>query len=619
MKEKVDRICRKLNKSGSIDGIIGEIQDTIVMTKSIYGAKVDEKNIMDYTLEKDMLQYNNRDCYLLAGERRFLYECYKAAVSDVFNDYEKNLFYIYLSIRTHFRGELIQVNRQVGFANFNNYQNRKEIFIEGEKPYEDEMIRLALNATLKNQNIVSLEARICPKKSSAKLYKAIMENERIVKSQTHYREVLKENNPQTEGIEEKIIYVLHFPKSADKEFCLGSPRNYNVRASTLEHVRKVVALLEKGTNVNKKIRGIDACSNEIYCRPEVFAQFFRYLSEVEFDCNQKSYGLKGIPASKAKLHKTYHVGEDFLDIIDGIRAIDEAILFCGLERGCRIGHGLALGINPYEYYKYKGYKLILPKQVLLDDIVWILSKSDEMGCTIESRLRTELEERYNNLYEEIYGGNVIKQSKASIMDYYQSWKLRGDNPSVYRLEENEFLKRMQQTPLQRLDRYEFNNKVSDCIRKIESYRNLYFAYHYNKRVREIGEERTELKVDQRYADIVCQIQDKMIRQLVREGIGIETNPSSNYLIGTIKKYEEHPILRFNARKLKHIESNVSMNVSINTDDQGVFDTLLENEYALMALALKKAKDADFEPLYDIEDIYEWVDYVRKMGIEQIFK
>lgn len=85
------------------------------------------------------------------------------------------------------------------------------------------------------------------------------------------------------------------------------------------------------------------------------------------------------------------------------------------------------------------------------------------------------------------------------------------------------------------------------------------------------------------------------------------------------QYEEHPILRFNARKLKHIESNVSMNVSINTDDQGVFDTLLENEYALMALALKKAKDADFEPLYDIEDIYEWVDYVRKMGIEQIFK
>ena len=23
-------------------------------------------------------------------------------------------------------------------------------------------------------------------------------------------------------------------------------------------------------------------------------------------------------------------------------------------------------------------------------------------------------------------------------------------------------------------------------------------------------------------------------------------------------------------------------------------------------------------LYDIEDIYEWIDYVRKMGVEQVF-
>ena len=63
---------------------------------------------------------------------------------------------------------------------------------------------------------------------------------------------------------------------------------------------------------------------------------------------------------------------------------------------------------------------------------------------------------------------------------------------------------------------------------------------------------------------------------------------------------------------------MSLCVSINTDDQGVFDTLLENEYALMALALKKAKDENYQPLYDLEDIYKWIDYVRQMGIEQVF-
>lgn len=52
--------------------------------------------------------------------------------------------------------------------------------------------------------------------------------------------------------------------------------------------------------------------------------------------------------------------------------------------------------------------------------------------------------------------------------------------------------------------------------------------------------------------------------------------------------------------------------------EGVFDTLLENEYALMTLALKKATDDDMNALYDIEDIYEWSDYVRRMGIDQVF-
>lgn len=110
----------------------------------------------------------------------------------------------------------------------------------------------------------------------------------------------------------------------------------------------------------------------------------------------------------------------------------------------------------------------------------------------------------------------------------------------------------------------------------------------------------------------------MIQKIACIGIGIETNPSSNYLIGTIAKYEEHPILRFNSRKLKSSNGESNLCVSINTDDQGVFDTLLENEYGLMTLALKKATDENMNFIYDIEDIYEWIDYVRRMGIDQVF-
>ena len=49
-------------------------------------------------------------------------------------------------------------------------------------------------------------------------------------------------------------------------------------------------------------------------------------------------------------------------------------------------------------------------------------------------------------------------------------------------------------------------------------------------------------------------------------------------------------MRFNSRKLANTFSNMSLSLSINMDDQGVFDTLLENEFALLELALRKAKD-----------------------------
>ena len=171
------------------------------------------------------------------------------------------------------------------------------------------------------------------------------------------------------------------------------------------------------------------------------------------------------------------------------------------------------------------------------------------------------------------------------------------------------------------ERYGFDHQIKDIdnLRKIDDIRKIYHAYHFDKKVRECGNEIIIQKVDRRYADVVKQLQDSMIHQLVMNGIGIETNPSSNYLIGTIMKYDEHPILRFNSRKLGSPEKDMSLSVSVNTDDQGVFDTLLENEYALMTLALKKAKDEHGQYRYDIEDIYEWIDYVRSMGIEQTFR
>lgn len=610
LEERLEKISDYLENGADVNSYTADLQDLINLCKNRYGASVKYEGILDYALERDMIDLNDSECRLLAGERRLLYECYKAAKDKRFNTYQKNCFYQYLIIRTYFRGEMIQINRKNGFTNFAKYQDRKELFITGETAYQHELVRLALNEPLRKQNIQKLEARICPKKKASDLYKNLRIGDQIV------------SELENKEAKDKLVYVLHFPKIKDQKFCEGVPRNYNARKKAEKQMRSVVAFLEKGTSMNKYIRGIDTCASELDCRPEVYAQIYRYMADIVFETNLENK-LEHREVNK-KLCMTYHVGEDFFDIVDGLRAIDEVLLFCGLKRNSRLGHALALGIDPYKYYEYKNHKLVLSKQILLDDLAWLLVKAKETGCNIESQLKTELEQRFYFLYQNVYGEAFSDKMDVTYRDYYQSWKLRGDNPELYRLGEKEFQNRVehQQRALIRFDRYAFNaglQSQGEIIRSREKLRRLYYAYHYSRSVREKGEEQEEFKVDQRYAELVRQVQDKMIAQLAKENIAIETNPSSNYLIGTIKKYDEHPILRFNSRKLVTPEKNMSLPVSINTDDQGVFDTLLENEYALMTLALKKSKDKDNQPLYDIEDIYEWVDYVREMGLEQSFK
>lgn len=495
-----------------------------------------------------------------------------------------------MSIRTHFRGELIQINRRVGFQNFSDYQDRKEIFIQGIRAYEYELIRLAVNEQLSKEYVKSLEARICPKKASL-LYKTLRYQEQIIGKENFGR----------------FFYVLHFPKSKDKGFTYLKPRNHDVRENSERNAKQVAKLLSFGSKYNHVIRGIDACSNEIGCRPETFAQIFRYLSDQAFHGE--------------KLHMTYHAGEDFLDIVDGLRAIDEALLFCGLERGSRLGHALALGINAGDYYSYKNHRLVLPRQVLLDDIAWVLCKSREYGVQADSSLASQLEKEFYILLEEIFNQRDEASEHITVTDYYQSWMLRGDNPLLYLDNFEEFQKRLDISEVELYDRYRLN-KYADArnlIRKTERIFKLYKRYHFDKKVRETGDLQTDWKVPEGYDRLVNEIQDSMIGELVKKGICIETNPSSNYLIGTIEKYDQHPVFRFNSRKLKPAERNHALCVSINTDDQGVFDTLLENEYALICLALRKAKDDKGGQLYDVEDIYEWLDYVREMGMEQVFK
>ena len=355
-----------------------------------------------------------------------------------------------------------------------------------------------------------------------------------------------------------------------------------------------------------RVVGIDAASSEMACRPEVFGQAYRFLKYYKprrnYNPNIKELGF------------TYHVGEDFLDVVDGLRAVDEALLFLHLGNGDRIGHGLVLGVDVEKYYKRRSHYVSLPKQILLDNIVWLYFKGST--CDGFNKITVKLKSLYEKYYKEIYENDNNQYSNIpTIYDYYQSWLLRGDDPERYRNTNSP----INDKSYSYWDMYALNDveEVKEA-RKNKAATTLYHRYHYDGMAYDRGMGSEQIKLDDDLMLVISQVQENLLCEIERRHIAIETNPTSNYRIGDFNRYDEHPILRFFNYNLNYENyPSHSITVSINTDDKGVFSTSLEREYSVMSAALEKKSNLA-KGIYPPRAIYDWLDRIRVMGFESRF-
>src|SRR5690606_35110734 len=346
-------------------------------------------------------------------------------------------------------------------------------------------------------------------------------------------------------------YTIHYIKKKDNQkldsvASLVQCRHFSLREEIKNQTLALSQLRESYSSVSKYIRGIDAASSEFDAPPEVFAQGFRYI---------KNHKIKGRfnhlmnKIDEPKIYATYHVGEDFYDIVDGIRAIDEVIKFCNLTQGDRLGHALALGIDVKDYYLFKNNKLMLPKQIVLDNIVWLLAKVRKFGISIHRNEINRLEKLYSNLFYEVFSSNLeltnsLKEKTIDHIVYFDAWKLRGDDPQLYfdKLEDDIYsLINLNYWERCRIN-YEYPRSKSirnniDCKRIVQ-------AYHFNPKIKKTGKMMKQFEITHAYTELVHAVQEKMMHEIKSLNIAIETNPTSNYLIGTFRRYAKHPIIKF---------------------------------------------------------------------------
>lgn len=612
----------------SIELNLTYIQSWIDCEKNGYSFFHGSQHVDDYALiapyEKG--DYANEYHQILSGERWLMYEMFKHiyAKTPGYEEYS-NLFYAYLLIKETIRAEMVQVNSNIGFDNFSRYEMRKEDFVEGTE-YEAYYTELALKEPIRTQTMVSLEARISPKNSAEENFEYINRQDK--------------NSGLSKEELDKLYYVMHFVKRPDKKLNLNGIygdihcRHELLREEVKEKALALAAFRERFPENANRFLGIDACNEEITCRPEVFAQAFRFLRNHSF-IEKRQDCFRGINLErKLKLPElgiTYHVGEDFLDVVDGLRAVEEAVLFLNMKCGDRIGHGLVLGIDVEEWYQLKNYRILISQQDYLDNVVWLYMKIKFYGLESCQEALLHLEEEYSKYFRMIYGKNmqtggygVDSNMLHGIPVYYESWKLRGDCPDCYSLGKYQSKEICGYT----WNDYAVNADKPDQDDYMLRYKTeaafLYYSYHYNKAVKQEGSKKREIKIPLPLLSVISKVQLHLLNEIAVKGIAIEANPSSNYLISTFKSYDKHPITRFYTMGLSSViqekeEKCPQIPVSINTDDQGVFGTCLENEYALMALALERMKDKDGNKLYTRAEVQCWLDNIRKTGIQYSFR
>lgn len=630
--DSVDNLINNVLRATSDTDIAIFIPDLINLTtllQQLCGRKY-MGECVDYAIKTDLSEQNyEHNAYINvihSGERWIMYKMF----SKIYAGKKKYkglaiLFYAYLVIKSQIRQELVQLNKAQGFANFQEYQDRKCQFIKHNSIYEKLLVSSAISNVFENQHVNYLEARISPKNSVKANIQIIKNCDKVALSPQFITPVCNlfyfNKNNNCKIVTDNFYYILHFikkPKSEinyfeDEDTAMLRPRFYKLRNEIRRQAQAINIIRKEFCSISNRIIGIDAASSEIGVRPEIFAHAFRYLKYYSYE--DKDYMIRNV--QRNPLGYTYHVGEDFLDIADGLRAIDEVIKFLHFGRGDRIGHGLVLGIDAYRYYEKRNRCIVLSKLDYLDNLSWLLIQIKHYNIHVSLHLIQELENNYWRLFSDIYMNG--KHIPPHI--YYQSWLLRGDDPENN--QNNIENKCIFNNPLTFWERCGVNEgEVFDAARQVEDARNLYFQYHFDPGVKRRGSVSEEFRVSLEYIKLISNLQTKMRFDIAEKHIAIETNPTSNLKIGDFERYVEHPITKFYNAELEtdaqKLHECPQMSVSINTDDLGVFDTNLENEFALMAIALENEKDKNGNPKYCSRQIYNWLESIRQMGEEQRF-
>ena len=600
--------------------------------------------------------YRMEKIYRTSAEMIFLMEAMDYLQRDDVAEFEIQLFLQYLRAKNQYFGEFIQNGYILGLNNFRYYFGDAVSTLSGQsKVNKTDAVKVIFKSQSHNVNLKKMELRISPpiilngnkvadNEGRLQIKKEILKKvRRVLKSYIAYMEEMTgESLTQDQKITESeadnlgrcadLMYesgqcafpvvgiVFHFIKTEYLDNRIGdmcwlqyseewdgiSKHLLVWRKKLVECAQCIEELRSSIPYLSEYIVGIDAASEENSTEPWIMSAVYKAV-------RNKNITKALIQDQKLKFHRidnlgfTYHVGEEFRHVLSGLRHIDEVIEEFNYKAGDRLGHAIALGEDIGLWIK-NNEVITIPAMEWMENLLWLWGNivQDKIKVQISA---TYLEGKILELAQEIYGDS---EGMTPLM-LYQAYKSKFllEHSAIFESQKKciqQFHMNQRMISRKILCKYYVDDKERQRWSK-EKIICTFFCPTYNMRFRKPILIRTAENLEE---NVLRQIQKYLIQKVEYLGIYVETNPTSNTVIGGEDGLFSHHILNLNSEGLlDEAEKTNAVMVTVNTDDPIVFNTSIENELAYIYYLLVNKK-------YKKERVLKWIDKVRQNSLESSF-
>lgn len=382
----------------------------------------------------------------------------------------------------------------------------------------------------------------------------------------------------------------------------GNPTGFRFARFYMEqrsHAQSLVSVFQKYPLALRTVRGIDLCTDEAGVPVWVMAPLVRWVREAgkQAAFHLKRRGEFAIPP----LRTSVHAGEDFVHLMAGLRRIDNTVTYLRLEEGDRLGHALALGIDPSNWCGGAG-RVVQTREERLFDLVWEWSCYAKHNVDVASKrlayVRTEIVRLARCIFEVDSKLSCAPEDLIAFVDHLHTERALQDAgfPDQPRL---------------RLRNNRSDINQNSRIEDEPQWRRMLEAYLRNTNVWQNGRvlETIDLRNLKHESAALAELQSSLQRRIGKLCLTIEINPSSNLLIGDLIDFKKHPLWRM--RPVTAADHCSPLAVCIGSDNPITFATTLPHEYQLLFDALVLGEETH-------EVAIKWIDAVRETGMQSRF-